>query len=81
VIMQGNNGTEGPTMQFSTGQIITGQGRSERPYTGSYLYTTPDGTQHRIALQGAGKVFIAAATARTVPETIERAPGAPEREA
>lgn len=67
-------------MRFRIGEMITGQGRSSRFYTGKYLATTPDGTQHRIALQGTGKVFIAAATARTIEQTIERALGAPERE-
>lgn len=66
-------------MSFELGELITGQGRSARPYTGSYLYTTADGSQHRIALQGAGKVFIAAATARTVPQTIEHALTAADR--
>lgn len=53
------------------GQLITGTGVSGRHYTGSFLGASPDGGQYRIALKGAGKVFIGARTSHPVTETCE----------
>lgn len=53
------------------GDRVTGWTRSDRRAEGVYLATDPSGTSFRIALQGAGKVFIAAATAEFVTEERE----------
>lgn len=53
------------------GDKIRGWTRSGAAARGIYLATDPSGTQYRIALQGAGKVFIAAATADFVTEERE----------
>jgi len=45
------------------GDKIRGWTASGRMMRGTYLATDPTGKQYRIALQGAGKLFIAAATA------------------
>lgn len=54
-------------MQPQIGDKIRGWTVSGRLMRGTYLATDPTGTQYRIALQGAGKLFIAAATAQ--PDT------------
>jgi hypothetical protein len=50
------------------GERLRGWTASGKLTEGTYLATEPSGTSYRIALQGAGKVFIAAATAEILTE-------------
>jgi hypothetical protein len=50
------------------GDRLRGWTRSDRLAEGTFLAADPSGTSYRIALQGAGKVFIAAATAEILNE-------------
>ena len=53
------------------GDRVRGWTRNDRPAEGTYLATDPSGTSFRIALQGAGKVFICAATAEFITDERE----------
>jgi hypothetical protein len=59
------------TRKPEVGDRIQGWTKSDRLAQGTYLATDPSGTSYRIALQGAGKVFICAATAEFVTEERE----------
>jgi hypothetical protein len=48
------------------GDKVTGLGKSGRRYTGTYLGSSPVTGLTRIALQGAGKVFVDSVTVRKV---------------